>query len=81
MSTALLSGRNLAKLIQQKANDEARDLENDGLRATLAVVVATDDGSTHWYVRSINGLQKARASIAGSWTWATTRQETYWPQP
>jgi len=53
LSTTLLSGRNLAKLIQQKAHDEARNLETDGLRPTLAVVVATDDGSTHWYVRSI----------------------------
>jgi methylenetetrahydrofolate dehydrogenase (NADP+)/methenyltetrahydrofolate cyclohydrolase len=53
LSTTLLSGRNLAKLIQQKAHDQARDLETDGLRPTLAVVVATDDGSTHWYVRSI----------------------------
>lgn len=53
MSTTLLPGRNLAKLIQQKAHDEARNLETDGLRPTLAVVVATDDGSTHWYVRSI----------------------------
>ena len=53
MSTTLLSGRSLAKLIQQKAHDEARNLETDGLRPTLAVVVATDDGSTLWYVRSI----------------------------
>ena len=53
MSTTLLSGRALAQLIQQKARDEARDLDIDGLRPTLAVVVATDDGSTHWYVRSI----------------------------
>ena len=53
MSTTLLSGRNLAKLIQLKAHDEARDLEADGLRPALAVVVATNDGSTHWYVRSI----------------------------
>ncbi|WP_332762883.1 bifunctional 5,10-methylenetetrahydrofolate dehydrogenase/5,10-methenyltetrahydrofolate cyclohydrolase [Pseudarthrobacter sp.] len=53
MNTTLLSGRNLAKLIQQKAHDEARNLETDGLRPTLAVVVATDDGSTLWYVRSI----------------------------
>lgn len=53
MSTTLLSGRNLAKLIQQKAREQARDLEAEGLRPTLAVVVATDDGSTHWYVRSI----------------------------
>lgn len=53
MSTTLLSGRNLAKIIQKKAHDEARDLETDGLRPTLAVVVATNDGSTLWYVRSI----------------------------
>jgi methylenetetrahydrofolate dehydrogenase (NADP+)/methenyltetrahydrofolate cyclohydrolase len=53
LSTTLLSGRTLAKLIQQKAHDEARELDGDGLRPTLAVVVATDDGSTHWYVRSI----------------------------
>lgn len=53
MSTLLLSGKPLAKTIQQKAHDEARGLEADGLHPTLAVVVATDDGSTHWYVRSI----------------------------
>lgn len=53
MSTTILSGRDLAKIIQQKAHDEARNLETDGLRPTLAVVVATDDGSTLWYVRSI----------------------------
>ena len=49
----MLSGKPLAGLIQQRAQDEARTLENDGLRPTLAVVVATDDESTHWYVRSI----------------------------
>ncbi|MDI3213245.1 bifunctional 5,10-methylenetetrahydrofolate dehydrogenase/5,10-methenyltetrahydrofolate cyclohydrolase [Arthrobacter sp. AL12] len=53
MSTVLLSGKTLAKTIQQKAHDEAQDLATAGLRPTLAVVVATDDGSTHWYVRSI----------------------------
>jgi methylenetetrahydrofolate dehydrogenase (NADP+)/methenyltetrahydrofolate cyclohydrolase len=53
LSTVLLSGKTLARVIQQKAHDEARDLEANGLRPTLAVVVATDDGSTHWYVRSI----------------------------
>ena len=53
MSTLLLSGKTLAKTIQQKAHDEARGLEADGLHPTLAVVVATDDGSTHWDVRSI----------------------------
>ena len=49
----MLSGKPLAGLIQQRATDQARALENDGLRPTLAVVVATDDQSTLWYVRSI----------------------------
>jgi methylenetetrahydrofolate dehydrogenase (NADP+)/methenyltetrahydrofolate cyclohydrolase len=53
LSAALLSGKQLAQTIREKAHQEARDLEADGLRPTLAVVVATDDGSTHWYVRSI----------------------------
>ncbi len=53
MSTVLLSGKTLAKTIQQKAREGSQDLAADGLRPTLAVVVATDDGSTHWYVRSI----------------------------
>jgi methylenetetrahydrofolate dehydrogenase (NADP+)/methenyltetrahydrofolate cyclohydrolase len=53
LSTLLLSGKTLAKTIQQKAHDEARGLKADGMHPTLAVVVATDDGSTHWYVRSI----------------------------
>lgn len=49
----MLSGKPLAGLIQERATDAARALENDGLRPTLAVVVATDDESTLWYVRSI----------------------------
>lgn len=53
MSAKLLPGKELATLIQNRAQDVVRDLETDGLRATLAVVVATDNGSTHWYVRSI----------------------------
>ena len=63
MSTSLLSGKTLAKTIQQKAHDEARGLEADGLHPTLAVVVATDDGSTHWYVRSIERAAE-RAGIS-----------------
>ncbi|RNL63431.1 bifunctional 5,10-methylenetetrahydrofolate dehydrogenase/5,10-methenyltetrahydrofolate cyclohydrolase [Arthrobacter oryzae] len=59
MSAVLLSGKQLAKTIKQKAQHEARDLEADGLRPTLAVVVATDDGSTHWYVRSIEGTAES----------------------
>jgi methylenetetrahydrofolate dehydrogenase (NADP+)/methenyltetrahydrofolate cyclohydrolase len=63
LSTLLLSGKPLAKTIQQKAHDEARGLEADGLHPTLAVVVATDDGSTHWYVRSIERAAE-RAGIS-----------------
>ncbi|MCC2660368.1 MAG: bifunctional 5,10-methylene-tetrahydrofolate dehydrogenase/5,10-methylene-tetrahydrofolate, partial [Arthrobacter sp.] len=53
MTATLLSGKPLAKLIQQQAQTEAKALAEDGLRPTLAVVVATEDSSTHWYVRSI----------------------------
>lgn len=53
MSATILSGKDLARLIRRKAQDEALVLHAGGLRPTLAVVVATDDGATHWYVRSI----------------------------
>ncbi|MDI2034412.1 bifunctional 5,10-methylenetetrahydrofolate dehydrogenase/5,10-methenyltetrahydrofolate cyclohydrolase [Paenarthrobacter nitroguajacolicus] len=53
MNTQVLSGKPLAALIQQRAQDEARVLENSGRHPVLAVVVATDDESTLWYVRSI----------------------------
>ncbi|GGV44200.1 bifunctional 5,10-methylenetetrahydrofolate dehydrogenase/5,10-methenyltetrahydrofolate cyclohydrolase [Paenarthrobacter nicotinovorans] len=53
MNTQVLSGKQLATLIQQRAGEEARALENSGRHPVLAVVVATDDESTLWYVRSI----------------------------
>jgi methylenetetrahydrofolate dehydrogenase (NADP+)/methenyltetrahydrofolate cyclohydrolase len=53
MTASVLSGKPLAKLIQQQANAQAAALAEEGLRPTLAVVVATEDSSTHWYVRSI----------------------------
>ena len=53
MTATTLSGKPLAKLIQQRAQTEAKALADEGLRPTLAVVVATEDSSTHWYVRSI----------------------------
>jgi methylenetetrahydrofolate dehydrogenase (NADP+)/methenyltetrahydrofolate cyclohydrolase len=53
MTAALLSGKPLAKLIQQQATAQATALAEEGARPTLAVVVATEDSSTHWYVRSI----------------------------
>ena len=53
MTTEVLSGKPLAALIQQRAQQESTLLDDEGLHPVLAVVVATDDESTHWYVRSI----------------------------
>jgi methylenetetrahydrofolate dehydrogenase (NADP+)/methenyltetrahydrofolate cyclohydrolase len=53
VNTQVLSGKQLATLIQQRAGEEVRALENSGRHPVLAVVVATDDESTLWYVRSI----------------------------
>jgi methylenetetrahydrofolate dehydrogenase (NADP+)/methenyltetrahydrofolate cyclohydrolase len=63
MTTAVLSGKPLAALIQQRAQEQTRILENSGGHPVLAVVVATDDESTHWYVRSIERSAE-RAGIA-----------------
>ncbi|MFF2316074.1 bifunctional 5,10-methylenetetrahydrofolate dehydrogenase/5,10-methenyltetrahydrofolate cyclohydrolase [Arthrobacter sp. NPDC058097] len=61
MTATLLSGKPLAQLIQQQATAQSKALAEDGTRPTLAVVVATEDSSTHWYVRSI----ERAAGIAG----------------
>ncbi|ELT44817.1 bifunctional 5,10-methylenetetrahydrofolate dehydrogenase/5,10-methenyltetrahydrofolate cyclohydrolase [Arthrobacter nitrophenolicus] len=53
MTTATLSGKELAGIIGQRVQQEIRSLEHDGVRPVLAVVMATDDESTKWYVRSI----------------------------
>ncbi len=58
-TTTTLSGKALAGVIRQRAQDEARELERDGAHPSLAVVIATDDGSTHWYVRSIERAAEA----------------------
>ncbi|KUM35137.1 tetrahydrofolate dehydrogenase/cyclohydrolase catalytic domain-containing protein [Arthrobacter sp. EpRS71] len=62
MTTEILSGKPLASLIQQRAHEEAARLDEEGIQPVLAVVVATDDQSTHWYVRSI-GRAAGRAGI------------------
>lgn len=62
-NTEVLSGKPLAGFIQQRAQEEAGHLDEEGLRPVLAVVVATDDESTHWYVRSIE-RSAGRAGIA-----------------
>ena len=53
MTASLLSGKPLAKLIQQQAQPRPRPWPKGAPCPTLAVVVATEDSSTHWYVRSI----------------------------
>jgi methylenetetrahydrofolate dehydrogenase (NADP+)/methenyltetrahydrofolate cyclohydrolase len=53
LTTATLSGKELAGIIGQRVQQEIRSLEHDGVRPVLAVVMATDDESTKWYVRSI----------------------------
>ncbi len=49
----MLSGKLLAAEIRARVSASATDLDQRGVAASLAVVVATDDESTHWYVRSI----------------------------
>ena len=51
--TAVLSGTPLAGEIRAAVTAEAARLTEAGVAPRLAVVVATDDGSSAWYVRSI----------------------------
>lgn len=60
MSAAVLSGKPLAKLVKGRAAEQAAELTDRGITPSLAVVVATTDGSTLWYVRSI---QRACAEV------------------
>lgn len=53
--TEVLSGTALARDIRATVAATARQLTADGVEPRLAVVVATDDESTAWYVRSIAG--------------------------
>ncbi len=48
-----LSGTDLAAALRQRSADAASELAAAGTPPKLAVVVATDDESSHWYVRSI----------------------------
>ena len=53
MTAAILGGKLLAAEIRTRVSAAATDLDERGVAPTLAVVVATDDESAHWYVRSI----------------------------
>ncbi len=54
MSTEVLSGKNLADEIRQSVAEDVKALTAKGIHPTLAVVVATDDESTDYYVRHIS---------------------------
>lgn len=53
MSAAILSGGTLASEIRAAVGADARALAERGVQPRLAVVVATEDESAAWYVRSI----------------------------
>lgn len=54
MSALILSGRELAATIRADTAERAAALTAAGTPPRLAVVVATDDASSAWYVRSIS---------------------------
>jgi methylenetetrahydrofolate dehydrogenase (NADP+)/methenyltetrahydrofolate cyclohydrolase len=53
VTATVLTGTELAKAIQAEAATRAEELAAAGRRPHLAVVTATDDASSAWYVRSI----------------------------
>ncbi|PKW00195.1 methenyltetrahydrofolate cyclohydrolase /5,10-methylenetetrahydrofolate dehydrogenase (NADP+) [Amycolatopsis echigonensis] len=56
--TAVLSGTELARNLRAEVTAAAAALTGAGTSARLAVVVATDDESSAWYVRSIAGAAR-----------------------
>ncbi|MBV9163101.1 MAG: bifunctional 5,10-methylenetetrahydrofolate dehydrogenase/5,10-methenyltetrahydrofolate cyclohydrolase [Pseudonocardiales bacterium] len=54
MSARVLSGRELAATIRGQVTEQAAALRAAGTTPRLAVVTATDDGSSAWYVSSIS---------------------------
>ncbi|MFL1446114.1 tetrahydrofolate dehydrogenase/cyclohydrolase catalytic domain-containing protein, partial [Nocardiopsis protaetiae] len=53
MTAVPLSGKELAAEIRQEVRARVGGLVASGVHPELAVVVATDDGGSAWYVRSI----------------------------
>jgi methylenetetrahydrofolate dehydrogenase (NADP+)/methenyltetrahydrofolate cyclohydrolase len=53
MNAAPLTGAPVAKALRARTEENVSRLAGDGTTPVLAVVVATDNESTHWYVRSI----------------------------
>lgn len=63
VSTASLAGAECAALLRGEAQEIAERVAEQGAAARLVVVVATEDESTAWYVRSI-GRAAGKAGIA-----------------
>jgi methylenetetrahydrofolate dehydrogenase (NADP+)/methenyltetrahydrofolate cyclohydrolase len=72
MTAALLSGRELAATIRTATSARVSSLKTSGVHVALAVVVATDDESTAWYVRSLSkaaervGIRSELCSLAAT---------------
>ncbi len=62
MSAQLLQGLPVARALRERTAQNVAQLHGDGIVPRVAVVVATDNESTGWYVRSI-AQQAAKASI------------------
>src|SRR3990167_5424725 len=54
MDTEILSGKKLAAEIRDEVTESVQNLQTKGITPTLAVVVATEDESTDFYVRHIS---------------------------
>jgi methylenetetrahydrofolate dehydrogenase (NADP+) / methenyltetrahydrofolate cyclohydrolase len=54
MSARVLSGKELAATIRSQVTEQAAALRAAGTTPRLAVVTATDDGSSAWYISSIS---------------------------
>lgn len=54
MSTETLGGKGLAAELRAQVTSNVKKLQSDGINPTLAVVVATEDKTTDFYVRHIS---------------------------
>ena len=61
----LIDGRPLAAAIRETASATVAELVASGTTPTVAVVIATDDGATDWYARSIESAA-AKVGIAAT---------------
>ena len=64
MSARVLSGKELAATIRSQVTEQAAALRAAGSTPRLAVVTATDDRSSAWYVSSVSRAADKWASPA-----------------